>query len=219
MRIRYSLKYGQTGLFMRIFGGKNYSQKFDIMISKDYPKIYEFLGLDYKRWLKGFETLEEIFVFISESPYFNWRMFQLVELNHINRERNEKRASYTSFLEWMEENVADEDHEFEFHRNDSKYYRQIDEFFPEANLSDEIARIDYEISRKKYAKTIFNGKVVMDVFGLKGSELGKAMEGFRGWMEDNGMGDLEEAYLTWGRDTIIANFSMFLDVVSEKEGT
>jgi hypothetical protein len=205
----FSLRYGQEGLWVSYYFKDT---KHKIMVSKDYPKIYEFLGLDYRRWLKGFETLEEIFIFISESPYFNWRMFQLQELNRINRERNEKRASYTYFLEWMAENVADEDHEYQFDKDVSKYYSTINDFFPEANLLDEIAKIDYEVSRSKYAKTIFNGKVVMDVFGLKGAELGKAMKGFREYMELNGMEDLDTAYLTFGREVMIENFEVYLQV-------
>lgn len=204
----FGLRYGQEGLWVTHYFKDT---KHKIMVSKDYPKIYEFLGLDYRRWLAGFKTLEEIFIFISESPYFNWRMFQMTELNRINRERNEKRASYTSFLEWMSENVADEDHEYEFDKDVSKYYATIDDFFPEANLLEDIARIDYEVSRSKYAKTIFNGKVVMDVFGLKGVELGKAMKGFREYMEANGMEDLDTAYLTFGRDVMIENFELFLE--------
>lgn len=205
----FGLRYGQEGLWVTYYFKDT---KHKIMVSKDYPRIYEFLGLDYRRWLKGFETLEEIFEFIAESPYFNWRMFQLSELNRINRERNAKRASYTYFLEWMSENVQDEDHEYEFNDDESKYYAMIDDFFPEANLLDEIARIDYEVSKKKYASTIFNGKVVMDVFGLKGAELGKAMKGWREYLDGNHMNP-DEIYLDWGREVVIDNFSLYLDSI------
>ena len=211
---------------MRIFAGKNYSQKYDLMISKDYPKIYEFLGLDYKRWLNGFETLEEVFEFISESPFFNRQRFQPSELNRINRDRDLKRASYITFLEWMERNVADEDHEYEFSEDKTPYYAKINEAFPEANLLSEISRIEYEVSRNKYAKSIFNGKVVMDVFNLHGKELGKAMDGFNKHMrevmktyykkhvEDVGA---DEVYLDYcirqGRDVLIDDFDQYMQRV------
>jgi hypothetical protein len=110
----------------------------------------------------------------------------------------------------MSENVQDEDHEYEFNKDESKYYAMIDDFFPEANLLEEIARINYEVSRKKYAATIFNGKVVMDVFDLKGAELGRAMKGWREYLENNGM-EPEDIYLDWGREVAIDNFSLYLD--------
>ena len=219
----FGLRYGQQGLWVTYYYKDT---KNTIMISKDYPKIYEFLGLDYKRWLKGFETLEEIFTFISESPYFNWQRFQPSELNRINRERNLKRASYMTFLEWMDLNVADEDHEFKFAEDKTPYYTKIDEFFPEANLINEIARIEYEVSRTKYAKTIFNGKVVIDVFGIKGAELGKAMTGFKEHMETvvkayypkyvDEVG-FDEAYIDYcirhGREVLINDFDTYIQNV------
>jgi len=209
----FGLRYGQEGLWVTYYFNNT---KNKIMISKDYPKIYEFLGLDYRRWLKGFATLEEIFEFVSESPYFNWQKFQPSELNRINRERNLKRTSYMQFLEWMENNVADEDHEYQFNEDKSNYHRMIDDYFPEANLLDEIAKIEYTVSKSKYAKTIFNGKVVMDEFDLKGAKLGKAMEGFRLYMEDQGISNLEDCYIEWGRENVIDNFELYLNSVEEK---
>ena len=207
----FGLRYGQEGLFMTHYFKDT---KHKVMVSKDYPKIYEFLGLDYRRWLKGFETLEEIFEFISESPYFNWQKFQPSELNRINRERNLKRASYMTFLEWMDENVADEDHEYEFEKDKSKYLSMIDRFFPEAGLLDELARIDYEVSKKKYVVTIFNGKIVMDAFGLKRGELGKALQGFKEYLEHRGVTDMGDYYIQSGTDKMVQEFENYRELVT-----
>lgn len=225
----FGLRYGQEGLWVTYYYKDT---KHKIMISKDYPKIYEFLGLDYKRWLNGFETLEEIFEFISESPYFNWQKFQPSELNRINRERNLKRASYMTFLEWMDTNVADEDHEYQFSKDKTPYYAKINEFFPEANLLSEISRIEYEVSRVKYAKSIFNGKVVMDVFDIHGAALGKAMDGFNKHMRETMKAyykqyvdevGADEVYLDYcirnGRNRLIDDFDMYIQGVEVESET
>ena len=49
----FGLKYGQEGLwYEHQFKGKNIGS---IMVSKDYPKIFKFLGLSYDRYEKGFD--------------------------------------------------------------------------------------------------------------------------------------------------------------------
>jgi len=205
----FGLRYGQEGLWYTYFY-KNTKHK--LMVSKDYPKIYEFLGLDYRRWLKGFDTLEDIFEFISESPYFNWQKFQPEELNRINRERNLKRASYMTFLEWMDVNVADEDHEYKFEKDKTTYLSIIDRFFPEAGLLNEMERVDYEVSKKKYAATIFNGKLIMDTYGLTGGELGKSLQGFKEHLEMRGTDDIPDYYIQMGRKQMLVEYDYYLDV-------
>lgn len=173
----FGLKYGQEGLwYEHYFKGKNVGS---IPVSKDYPKIFNFLGLSYERYEKGFDELEDIFTFIAESPYFNWKKFQMEELNKINRDRNKKRASYTSFLEWMAEHVADENHEYKFAEDKTSYFVMIDDFFPEANIVTEVRRLEYLECRKLYVQSKFNGGDVMRRYGFEGKKLGKVLEGFR----------------------------------------
>lgn len=182
----FGLKYGQEGLwYEHYYKGMNIGR---IPISKDYKAIYEFLGLSYARWEQGFNELEDIFEYIATSPYFNWKLFQLDKLNKINRERNLKRKSYMSFLEWMDKNVADSDHEFEFKDtymdNKDAYVDVIDEHFPEVDLMTEIRRLEYQYCKSLYAKAKFNGGEVMRKYELKGKELGDAMSGFKTYIQD-----------------------------------
>ena len=93
MKIKFNLKYGQNGLFVRIWSGINYSNKNDILVSKNYPKIFEFLGLDYQRWLEGFDEIEDIFEFVTTSHLFDPKEYQLNRLNKTNRDRNLKRKN------------------------------------------------------------------------------------------------------------------------------
>ena len=173
----FGLKYGQEGLwYEHYFKGKNIGT---VYVSKDYPKIFKFLGLSYERYEQGFDELEDIFTFITESPYFNWKKFQMEELNKINRDRNKKRASYMSFLEWMAENVADENHEYKFADDKTSYFIMINDFFPEANIITEVRRLEYLECRKLYVQSKFNGGDVMRRYGFEGKKLGEVLEGFR----------------------------------------
>jgi hypothetical protein len=170
------MRYGQEGLFLDLF--YNDSKLGRVILSKNYEKIYNFLGLSYDKYLEGFDELEDIFEYISESKFFNHKMFQLDQLNKINRDRNVKRKSYMSFLDWISKKAFDENQEknIDLTKYDFKY---IDQFFPEAKLTLEIRRLEYEHYKKKYINSKFNGGDVMRRYGIQGKELGDAMTGFK----------------------------------------
>lgn len=211
----FGFKYGQEGLvYDHYFKGSNIGR---VLVSKDYDKIYEFLGLDYNRWREGFNELEDIFTFIGESKFFNWEYLQLENNNRINRERDAKRKSYQSFLSWIDENVKDDNHRFPFSKDKAEYVDAANKFFPEAGLELEIRRLEYEHCRNLYIKGKFNGGDVMRKYGLKGKELGDAMSGFK-----NIIGKIfpEETYEDYIINSSVAeiysDFDVFLTPVHEK---
>jgi len=168
------LKYGQEGLWYNHF--HNDQKVGTIMISKDYPKIFDFLGLNYARWIEGFDSLEDIFEYIIQSPNFDSEMYEMKNLNKINRERNLKRKSYMSFLDYIAENapnITGPDH------NKPKILKEASIFF-ECNVFTEIKRFEYQDAERAYASAKFNGGMVMDKYGLKGQALGVAMKNFKG---------------------------------------
>jgi hypothetical protein len=61
------LRFGQQGLFIGISDRPGMSD--DLILSKDPRKICQFLGLDFDRWYNRFETEQEIFVWLCESPF------------------------------------------------------------------------------------------------------------------------------------------------------
>ena len=173
----FGFKYGQEGLvYDHYFKGGKIGR---VLISKDYPKIYEFLGLSYDRWKEGFDELEDIFKFISESKYFNYEYLQFENNNRINRERDVKRKSYMAFLEYIDKNVKDEDHRYQFNKDKTFYIDKADEFFPEARLEVNIRVLEYIHTRSLLVKAKFNGGEVMRRYGLEGKALGDAMTGFK----------------------------------------
>jgi len=172
------LKYGQEGLWYNHYSDQNTKTK--IIVSKDYPKIFKFLGLDYNKWVKGFNTLEEIFEYAMTSSLFNPEMFQLSQLNKINRERNLKRASYMAFLEFIKNKGAHPD----YNKSIVMIAKEnvidiIREAFPESNIDLHLAEINYKHARKTLVNAKFSGGIIMKKFELEGKELGNAIKGFK----------------------------------------
>lgn len=183
----FGLKYGQKGLwYEHYFKGTNLGSSRPIIISKNYKEIYEFLGLSYERWEAGFDELEDIFEYISTCKYFNWERFQLKSLNKINRERNLKRKSYMSFLEWIDKNASDDNHKYIFDKTQDEYNQMIAEAFPECNLELNIRQLEYEHCKELLIKAKFNGGDVMRQYGLKDKALGDAMTGFKAYIKELG---------------------------------
>jgi hypothetical protein len=179
---KFGLSYGWDGLFykFRNFHGSN-SQ--NVLLTNDARKIFEFGGYDYDRYLKGFDTLEEIFNFCIDSRYFDAEMFQMENLKSIDKKRNRKRGSYHAFLEYLKENNINTRYYF----NDDKdsYLISIDNYFPEANLLEKISEFKKIDALNKLLSEKFNGNIVMTWLpDLKGKELGAAMNKFTKMLGD-----------------------------------
>jgi len=216
----FGLKYGQEGLwYEHYFKGSNIGR---IQVSKDYREIYKFLGLSYERWEQGFDELEDIFDYIATCQFFNWELFQLSKLNKINRERNLKRKSYMSFLEWMDNNIKGDDywaqsHSFQFKEmpadDKSGYIGEIVYHFPNSNIMIEIRRLEYEYCKSLYVKAKFNGGDVMRKYGLEGKALGDAMSGFKKHVET--YSNYEELIITSSSWRIYKLFDKYLESINQ----
>jgi len=182
---RFGLKYGHFGLaFNHTHDGMGMG---DIMISRDIPKIYEFLGFDYDKFLDGFNELEDVFEYVVNSKYFTPQLFAYENLDHQNRTRNAKRNSYQAFLDYIKENEdslnTDESFvnrkkgtnmtEYEF-----KHLKRADSFFG-VNTIEQIAAFQKRVKARKEAHTKFNGNSIMEKYGFEGKELGEKMKQFK----------------------------------------
>jgi len=178
---KFGIKYGFNGLNypFRNFNGRLST---DIVISKDDRKIFEFLGYDYDRYLKGFDTVLEIFNFVIDSKYFNTEVFQMANLSSIDRKRNKKRPTYQAFLKHLDENNINQVFDF-LPRED--YLAIIDVHFPESRLLEKITELHRKDEQNKEMHSKFNGKLVMAKLpDLRGSDLGYAMGNFQKSFED-----------------------------------
>ena len=174
------LKYGHDGLYLTVYLNSN--RKENIFISDDNNKIFEFLGFDYNRYLKGFDTLEEIFDYIIDSKYFDSEMFDLENLNQKDRKRNRKRKTYNQFIEYIKVNNINKRYEFK-HKNE--YIEDVDKFFTESKLIEKLEDLRIKDSINQETNKKFNGKLVMKKYpDLKGKELGHIMSEFMKSFDD-----------------------------------
>lgn len=175
--VKCILKYGQEGFFIKTYYESTSLGKF--IISKDYPRIFKFIDLDYDQWLSGFNSLEDIFEYVSDSIYSSYELYQLRSLNKINRERNIKRKSYMSFLEWISKYEGTSKEAKYVYDNESIINKVMNEF-PEFNnfTKDLISKIE-SIKTKKLINEKFNGNILIEKFGLSGKELGLSIKKFK----------------------------------------
>ncbi len=173
----FGLKYGQTGLSLDYFFKE--MNIGEITISTDYHKIFEFLGLSFDKFMEGFDDLEDIFKFVSSSPYFTWENVQHENNNRVNRERDKKRKTYASFLEWIDENVRDDNHRFISEKDKTKYFKDIEAFFPESDFKLKRLELEYGYIKSQLVRTKFSGEDVMQLTGLTGKALGDCIARFR----------------------------------------
>jgi hypothetical protein len=180
---KFGLSYGWQGLFYKFRNFKG-SNSHDILLSNDARKIFEFGGYDYDRYLQGFDTLEDIFKFCIAGKYFDTVMFQMENLNSIDKKRNRKRGSYHLFLNYLKDNEINVS--YPFNRNKSDYVDIISQYFPEANLTGELDRLNKIDARNKMISQKFNGDIVMSWLpDLRGGELGAAISKFKNALDDD----------------------------------
>ena len=198
---KFGLSYGWDGLFYkyRNFRGTNSE---NILLTTDARRIFDFGGYDYERYLKGFDTLEEIFKFAIDGVNFDAEMFKIENLKSIDKKRNRKRGSYHLFLNYLEENNIRT--KKDFNPDKSVYLTAIDFFFPEVNLKDKLQMLREKDSLDMFISQKFNGDIVMSWLpNLKGKELGEAISKFKSQFEGN---DFKTFILTADYQTIYKKF-------------
>lgn len=172
MSKRLNLKHGFDGLYYELKEGFQvlYTQK----ISTNYYDILRILELDIKHFDKGFNTYEEMFQWLSNSPYFNPDIYSFDNLNHRNRVRDRKRKVYTLFLEWVSKNTFKP---FDDSLLTTVGPTSIIKLFPD--LPQQIGRELVRLKEQKLLSEKFNGRLVMELTPLTGKQLGDFISKFK----------------------------------------
>jgi len=173
---QFGLKHGHNGLYLPLRDGDNTFG--EICLSLDHNVTLEFLELDVSKFNAGFETLEDVFRFVRESPFFSPEFYKMENLNTIARMRDRKRSSYNTFLKFNEENPVSNAWVNPHSKEKFRYLERIFREFPEAKL--EYIEKTHALAAQRYAKSRFNGDIVGFITGLEGKELGKFMQHLRG---------------------------------------
>lgn len=175
---RLGFKYGHQGLSYLLREGDHLVS--EVEVSRDPESIFRFLGFvepqyDYRRFCRGFKTLEGMFAFVASSRFFDKTAYALEDRNHTARTRDRKRASYRAFLEWLAEgrvesgSCAGKPHDY--HRSRAKM------MFPEFAMRLTAAEQAHAAAKRR--REIFNGQSVSALTGRTGKELGALMAQLR----------------------------------------
>ena len=178
---KLGFKYGHEGLSMTYRDGDY--QYAEVNLSKDPRAIVEFLGYDYDRFAKGFDTVEEIFNFTASTEFFNKEIYLLENRNHTSRTRDRKRKTYSQFLTWIE--TAELQYSYpwsELKEQGGRMYKQqfmerAFKFFPAFKAEHDKIQAGFELW--KSSKANFNGDLVREWTGLTDKKLGEFMKFLR----------------------------------------
>lgn len=202
---KMGFKYGHNGLTLIVRDGNNILG--EISLSKNIKTILAFAELDPKRFLQGFDTLEDIFRFAASSPYFNKAIYLLDNRNHASRIRDKKRATYNALLKWLETQDQLNAYPWDTMREHGgrqlkeQFLQRAFEWFPHAKPQYKQLWDNNEL--RKRANEKFNGILIQSWMGLEGKELGAFMkylreqgnieqQDFIQWLDTHTLADIKE---------------------------
>lgn len=172
---RFNLKYGEQGLAY-VFRRDDENYKKDIILTKDFAKICEFLQVDYQKWKEGFANLGEMFEWAIASPYFSVEPYLKPSKTIENRAKD--RRTIQKFIEYLHEKEISKTYQYLENRDD--YLPWIIKNFPEAELLEKIEREMELEKRETQIKAKFNGKLLMKLLpDLEGKKLGEFIVEFK----------------------------------------
>lgn len=158
------IKFGYQGLSIVLHSRQ-------LMLSTDIASVLRFMGLDLAVWRAGFVADNEVFAFITSSRLFRHSMFRRKEnkWNHGERVALEKRTMFVSFVAYVQADAEERPDAVKGKLSCEEMYKEAIAFFDKQSAVDELLE---KINRAKLLKDRLNGVMIMQVTGLRGSELG-----------------------------------------------
>lgn len=206
---RFDLRFGHDGLWYMLLDG-DYKIA-DINLTRDFSTAIEFLGYSYERYSKGFDTLEEIFQFVTTSPYYNHEVFLLQNRNHKARTRDAKRSSYRAFLEYASKHDSQQNIEPISKEEALTLARN---FFPDFSTKIDQAWNDHNTWLE--AKKKLNGKVISEITGLSGIPLGLFIDSLNSSFSEKPLESLDQWVVKSDMETIREKIKLEFNKFSKK---
>lgn len=177
---RFNLKYGMEGLTYLYRPEWDGHFKREVVLTQDMEKILNLIGLDYNKWLAGFESLEDMFRWVIQSPYFSVTPY-IKPLKKVEK-RADERTTIRKFIDFLKENNITKEYKF---KKRYEYFDFIVENFPEANLPEKLKTFKLQYERGKFIKSKFNGRIIMEMYpNLVGEELGEFIVKFKNQFDE-----------------------------------
>ncbi|WP_257392094.1 hypothetical protein [Xanthomonas hortorum] len=166
---RMGFTYGQNGLRYKVLDGDYLVD--DLTITNEMPAAFAFLGYDYGRFDQGFHTLEEVFAFAASSTHFNPAAYPLESRGHRDRVRDQKLQNYRLFLEWLQTAGVAAGASADLQR--AHHLQGALKQFPA--FAEALSQSQEALAGARRRKQLFNSRIVSELTGLEGRELGHLM--------------------------------------------
>lgn len=176
------------------FGGQGFVYEFsrdhgnfhkDLIVTMDLKRALSFLG--FPRFEHSFAEFTDMYRYVLSSCLSDPTMYLLENRNFEGRHRDKKRQVYLNFLVWLQDQYDMKMLTRPLH-NKSTHLMRARRLFPFFNARLQEAEAEFQVYKAQKDK--FNGKIVMDITGLKGEELGKFIKAFKenihfkNWLND-----------------------------------
>ena len=178
----------------------------NIILTNDPEQICIYLGLDWNKWIRGFENKEEIFEWVKSSTWFNSDSFRALDYEH--RHRVNSRPMYQEFLKFIfvdEPNFTIENGNSSKYINSNLQLESLDYFSKTHILAEEIL----EVQRRLLRKNKFSGKKFLDL-GIESKQIKKYLEEFKLYIESTFELDFEIWLDISNSEVIDKNINEFL---------
>lgn len=163
----HGVKFGQQGLWVQFKDNLK-----SIRLSNSPSEIFAYLDIDYDRWLRGFDTLQELFDIIVSSKRFSAKYFKNLSKNRIQDRRD--RHMFRAFMDYAL-TFSDEEAREPISQDDA-----IDHFGKRQEYNKLLQEHqDFCVRREK-----FNGNWVRELTSLSGKNLGEFIRDFKASKRD-----------------------------------
>ncbi len=167
----HGLKFGHEGL------GVSFPNLDSLMLSSEPKIICGYLGLDWDHWIRGFDSEEEIFKWITKSTrLFDPNIFLASEeSNYTHRHKTQTRPMYGNWIRWLQTNkfeginVPKQDLSIEA----LSHFGKTDEYNELVELK----------AKKEMLKKKINGSKLIKL-GIEGKEIAQSIDKFKTWVEN-----------------------------------
>lgn len=181
---KLGLKFGHRGISIVVRGNDRTDHILkEITLTHDLKHAFEILGLDFQKFLEGFDDLEDIFQYVASSKYFDPEIYALEHRSATSRIRDKKRATYSAFLKWVDETKPVVRHSFAekselggYSIREPYYTNEVLSRWPHVKAEVEALIAAHTLNTK--FKNVFNGTLVTLCTGLVKQELGAFMSKF-----------------------------------------
>jgi hypothetical protein len=185
----HGLKIGHRGFWINVYECTIYNDKpldvtrnfGEILLTSSPKETCEFLGLEYSKWLEGFQNLESIFNWIIKSKYFVAKIYQELNADHMRRAKI--RPMYMKFLEFVGMNPLKNNDKPKPTLSKIRFNMQ-----PEAikyfNKENELLKIKKQIEFNQVVRTKFSGKKLLEK-GIEGKKIGIILTALEEYVDIN----------------------------------